>query len=88
MGTKLAALLPASWHDVLSYFSHWKTAKVLIGTTSAWVSLDLACYGLSLNNSTVLGAIGYSNGTTIYEILLHTAVGNLVLVCAASIPSY
>jgi PHS family inorganic phosphate transporter-like MFS transporter len=50
--------------------------------------LDLAFYGLGLNNSTVLSAIGFAGGATIYEVLLHNAIGNLILVCAGSIPGY
>ncbi|KAB8298697.1 hypothetical protein EYC80_000872 [Monilinia laxa] len=36
----------------------------------------------------VLNAIGYGSGPTLYHVLLHTATGNLVLVCAGSIPGY
>jgi hypothetical protein len=47
-----------------------------------------AYYGLSLNNTVILSAIGYSGGTTVYKILLNTAVGNLIIVCAGAIPGY
>ncbi|KAI9642497.1 hypothetical protein NHQ30_009302 [Ciborinia camelliae] len=78
----------ASWSDVRHYFSQWDHAKVLIGTTLSWFFLDLAYYGLGLNASAVLAAIGYGSGPTLYDILLQTAIGNLVLVCAGSIPGY
>jgi PHS family inorganic phosphate transporter-like MFS transporter len=78
----------ASWGDLWSYFSQWKNAKVLFGTTSSWFFLDVAYYGLSLNNTIVLGAIGYATGSTIYGQLLNAAVGNLVLVCAGALPGY
>lgn len=78
----------ASWSDICHYFSQWNHAKVLIGTTFSWFFLDLAYYGLGLNASTVLNAIGYGTGPTLYHILLHTATGNLVLVCAGAIPGY
>ncbi|KAF8851199.1 phosphate permease [Acephala macrosclerotiorum] len=78
----------ASWQDVAAYFSKWHNFKIIFGTTSSWFFLDLAFYGLGLNNSIVLSAIGYSNGNTIYQSLIHTAVGNLILVCAGSIPGY
>ena len=35
-----------------------------------------------------MAAIGYSTGDNIYENLTNTAVGNLILVCAGSIPGY
>jgi PHS family inorganic phosphate transporter-like MFS transporter len=78
----------ASWPDVFAYFSQWQNFKVIFGTTTSWFFLDLAFYGLTLNNSTVLSAIGYADGSTIYENLRNTAVGNLILVCAGSIPGY
>ncbi|KAA8569924.1 hypothetical protein EYC84_002263 [Monilinia fructicola] len=69
----------ASWSDIAHYFRQWNHAKVLIGTTFSWFFLDLAYYGLGLNASTVLNAIGYGSGPTVYHVLLHTATGNLVL---------
>jgi len=87
IGHKLVAPR-ASWRDVWGYFSQWKNFKVIFGTTSAWFFLDLAFYGLSLNNSIVLNVIGYTHGDTIYHTLLNTAIGNLILVCAGSLPGY
>jgi len=87
MGKKLEAP-KASWPDVFSYFSQWKNFKVIFSTTASWFFLDLAFYGLGLNNSVVLNAIGYSSSNTVYNSLLHTATGNLILVCAGSIPGY
>ncbi|KAM3068484.1 hypothetical protein ACMFMF_009301 [Clarireedia jacksonii] len=78
----------ASWSDVYHYFKQWDNLKVLLGTTLSWFFLDLAFYGLGLNSSTVLSAIGYGTGSTIYDILFNNAVGNLILVCAGSIPGY
>ncbi|PQE15073.1 H+ symporter protein [Rutstroemia sp. NJR-2017a BVV2] len=78
----------ASWSDVYHYFKQWKNLKILLGTTLSWFFLDLAFYGLGLNSSTVLSAIGYGSGPTIYDILFNNATGNLILVCAGSIPGY
>lgn len=49
---------------------------------------QVAFYGLGLNNSIVLAAIGYSGGSNVYHVLYNTAVGNLILVCAGAIPGY
>lgn len=87
IGHKLTAPR-ASWRDVFTYFSKWQNFKIIFGTTASWFFLDLAFYGLGLNNSIVLNAIGYSAGNTIYHSLLHTAIGNLILVCAGSLPGY
>jgi PHS family inorganic phosphate transporter-like MFS transporter len=59
-------------------------------TALSWCFLDIAFYGLSLNNATILSAIGYStaNAHNTYEILYNTAVGNLIIVLAGAVPGY
>ncbi|KAI9868389.1 MAG: Inorganic phosphate transporter pho84 [Trichoglossum hirsutum] len=78
----------ASWSDFWGYYSQWKNGKTLIGTAGSWFFLDVAFYGLGLNNSIILQAIGYAGGSNIYRILYNTAVGNLIIVCAGAIPGY
>ncbi|KAM0185308.1 hypothetical protein ACHAPC_005168 [Botrytis cinerea] len=78
----------ASWSDFVAYYSQWKNGKILFGTAGSWFLLDVAWYGLSLNNPVILTAIGYSAGPTVYKTLLNTAIGNLIIVCAGAIPGY
>jgi len=78
----------ASFRDFFAHYSQWKFGKVLLGTAGSWFFLDVAYYGLGLNNSIILSAIGYSGGSNMYEIFYRTAVGNLILVCAGAIPGY
>ncbi|KAB5535236.1 phosphate/H+ symporter [Coniochaeta sp. 2T2.1] len=78
----------ASMADMLAYFGQWANLKVLIGTTLSWFFLDLAFYGLGLNNTIVLQAIGYSTGPTLYHTLHNNAVGMIILACAGSLPGY
>ncbi|OIW28456.1 phosphate:H+ symporter [Coniochaeta ligniaria NRRL 30616] len=78
----------ASWADMFHYFGQWKNLQVLIGTTLSWFFLDLAFYGLGLNNTIVLQAIGYSTGPTLYHTLYNNAVGMIILACAGSLPGY
>jgi PHS family inorganic phosphate transporter-like MFS transporter len=78
----------ASLRDFWRHYSQWKFGKVLIGTAGSWFFLDVAYYGLGLNNSIILAAIGWSGGSTMYEIFYRNAVGNLILVCAGAIPGY
>jgi hypothetical protein len=42
---------------------------VLIGCAGAWFMLDVAFYGLGLNQSIVLTAIGFDSKKTHYEVL-------------------
>lgn len=78
----------ASWGDFYRHYSQWRYGKILLGTAGSWFFLDVAFYGLSLNNSVILTAIGYSGGKNVYEIYYNTAVGNLIIVCAGAIPGY
>lgn len=47
-----------------------------------------AFYGLGLNNSIILSAIGWTGGSNVYEYFYRNAVGNLILICAGAIPGY
>lgn len=78
----------ASWNDFVRHYGQWKHGKVLLGTAGSWFFLDVAFYGLSLNNSVILKAIGYASGSNVYETFYNTAVGNLIIVCAGAIPGY
>ncbi|KAJ3075233.1 hypothetical protein HDU98_008849 [Podochytrium sp. JEL0797] len=46
--------------DFYNHFRQWKNMKVLIGTAYCWFALDVAWYGLSLNQSTVLSLINFN----------------------------
>ncbi|KAF2155358.1 MFS transporter [Myriangium duriaei CBS 260.36] len=78
----------ASWSDFWAHYSQWRYGKILLGTAGSWFFLDVAFYGLSLNNTVILQQIGYSGGSNVYQILYNTAVGNLIIVCAGAIPGY
>ncbi|KAK9852961.1 hypothetical protein MYU51_007463 [Penicillium brevicompactum] len=78
----------ASWSDFRRHYSQWKHGKVLLGTAASWFFLDVAFYGLGLNNSIILKAIGWTGGSNLYEVFYRNAVGNLILICAGAIPGY
>ncbi|KAL0933297.1 phosphate:h+ symporter [Colletotrichum truncatum] len=78
----------ASWRDTFAFFRRWKNFKVLMGTALSWFFLDLAFYGLGLNNTVVLQAIGYADGDNFYQKLHNQAVGMIILSCAGAIPGY
>jgi PHS family inorganic phosphate transporter-like MFS transporter len=78
----------ASWRDFWRHYGQWKHGKVLLGTAGSWFFLDVAFYGLGLNNSIILQAIGYTGGANVYKIFYNTAIGNLIIVCAGAIPGY
>uniref|UniRef100_D8Q5L8 Major facilitator superfamily (MFS) profile domain-containing protein n=1 Tax=Schizophyllum commune (strain H4-8 / FGSC 9210) TaxID=578458 RepID=D8Q5L8_SCHCM len=83
----------ASWADFRHHFSQWSNLKVLIGAAWSWFALDIAFYGLGLNSSIILDAIGFgspkSTGTQrIYDDMYNVSVGNLILSAAGLIPGY
>ena len=78
----------ASFSDFFRFYGKLRNGKILFGTAMSWLLLDVAFYGLGLNSSTVLAAIGYGTGPNLYEILFNLAAGNCILVCAGAIPGY
>jgi PHS family inorganic phosphate transporter-like MFS transporter len=78
----------ASFKDFIAFYGVWKNGKVLLGAAGSWFLLDVAFYGLGLNSSTVLSAIGFDGGNNVYEKLYNLAAGNCILVCAGAIPGY
>ncbi|EPQ52849.1 phosphate transporter [Gloeophyllum trabeum ATCC 11539] len=83
----------ASRRDFVAYFSKWENGKVLLGTSYSWFALDIAFYGLGLNSSIVLQAIGYASPSPksaldAYNALKNICVGNLILSVAGLIPGY
>ncbi|KAK1067260.1 Inorganic phosphate transporter pho84, partial [Friedmanniomyces endolithicus] len=49
----------ASFKDFMRHYGQWRYGKVLLGTAGSWFFLDVAFYGVGLNNSTILSTIGY-----------------------------
>lgn len=80
----------AGWSDFARHYRKRKNFLLLLGTAGSWFCLDVAFYGLSLNNGTILEVIGYStkNATSVYQFLYNTAVGNIIIVLAGAVPGY
>lgn len=80
----------ASFRDFMRHYAKPKNGMLLAGTALSWCFLDIAYYGLSLNNATILSAIGYStkHAANTYQILYNTAIGNLIIVLAGAVPGY
>ncbi|RMZ89195.1 hypothetical protein DV736_g3572, partial [Chaetothyriales sp. CBS 134916] len=78
----------SSWADFWRHYSQWRHGSILLGTAGSWFFLDVAFYGLGLNNSIILQTIGFSKGSDVHQIFRRSAIGNLILVCAGAIPGY
>ncbi|KAH8681495.1 major facilitator superfamily domain-containing protein [Xylariales sp. PMI_506] len=80
----------ASWSDFVRHYGIPKNGLLLFGTAGSWFMLDVAYYGLSLNNATIVGILGFStkNATNAYQYLYNTALGNLIIILAGAVPGY
>lgn len=78
----------ASFKDFWRHFGQWKYGKILLGTAGSWFTLDVAFYGISLNSAVILQTIGYAGSNNVYRKLYNSAAGNLILICAGSLPGY
>ncbi|KAG0290722.1 Inorganic phosphate transporter pho84 [Linnemannia gamsii] len=83
------AIVKGSFSDFRQYFSKWRNFKVLFGTSMAWFSLDVAFYGIGLNNSFILSSINFSptQGSD-WATNWNAAIGQIIIVLLGSIPGY
>lgn len=72
----------------IEYFSHPRHALTLFGCAFSWFLVDVAFYGVNLNQSIILTSIGFAHGNTPYEYLLRNAEGNLIIAVAGYVPGY
>ncbi|KAG5638996.1 hypothetical protein H0H81_007904 [Sphagnurus paluster] len=79
----------AHFSDFIEYFSEWRHAKLLIGTCMSWFLLDIAFYGINLNQNVVLQQIGYdgSEGTP-WNRLFKISTGNMIITTLGFVPGY
>lgn len=78
-----------TWAAFKAHYSQWKHFKVLLGCSLSWFFLDVAFYGLGLNQSIVLTTIGYSAPKhEVYNYLYSLAAGNCIINMLGSVPGY
>ena len=78
----------AALGEFIDYFKEPKHALTLFGTASTWFLLDIAFYGINLNQSIVLTSIGYNKTTSDWVYLHDNTVGNLIITVAGFLPGY
>ncbi|KLO16414.1 inorganic phosphate transporter [Schizopora paradoxa] len=77
------------FREFLTYFSEWRHAKILIGTSMCWFLLDIAFYGINLNQNVVLQQIGFdgSSGSP-WNRLFKISIGNVIITALGFVPGY
>lgn len=79
----------ASVADFRRHFGQWRNFKVLFGCAACWFLLDIAFYGLQLNQSDVLDSIGYiPKNVSAYESMYYNAAGNALISLMGTVPGY
>lgn len=75
--------------DFYRHFKQWKNGKMLLATSATWFLLDVAFYGINLNQNVVLQQIGF-DGTSGSEWnrLFKVSTGNLIVTALGFVPGY
>lgn len=86
---ELAAQKKAHWREFVVYFSEWRHLKNLLGTCICWFLLDIAFYGINLNQNVVLQQIHFDGKSTDpWTSLFKIATGNLIITALGFVPGY
>ena len=84
----LAAENRLNSRDFTIWIRHPTNAKRLFATAYTWFALDVAWYGLTLNQSAILGFLGFAGNTTVFAKYYNLAVGNLIIAMMGTVPGY
>ncbi|RKP39013.1 phosphate transporter [Dimargaris cristalligena] len=76
------------WSDFRAHYRKWSNLKILVACSVCWFSLDVAFYGINLNNGVILDAIGYSSSDNPYENLHQASIGNIIINLMGTVPGY
>ncbi|KAF9040408.1 MFS general substrate transporter [Hymenopellis radicata] len=75
--------------EFITYFSEWRHGKHLVGTCACWFFLDIAFYGINLNQNVVLQQIGFDGGSgSAWERLFKVSTGGIIITALGFVPGY
>lgn len=79
----------ASFGEFLSYMSEWRHFKILLGTCACWFLVDIAFYGINLNQNVVLAQIGFAGKTgTPWTKIFKVTTGGIIITVLGFVPGY
>ncbi|CCA74169.1 probable PHO84-Inorganic phosphate permease [Serendipita indica DSM 11827] len=79
----------AHWKEFIEFFSTWNHLRLLLGSMFSWFLVDIAFYGINLNQSVVLAQIGYDGKKgDVYDKLFSLATGNIIVTSLGFLPGY
>ena len=77
------------WAEFFHYFGEWRHFRVLLGTCACWFLLDIAFYGINLNQNVVLEEIGFDGKSgSAWTRLFKIGIGNLIVTALGFVPGY
>ncbi|KAH7100420.1 inorganic phosphate transporter [Auriculariales sp. MPI-PUGE-AT-0066] len=90
---KATPVVPVSkkehFREFCAYMSEWRHLKILIGTAACWFLVDIAFYGINLNQSVVLQQIHFDGkNLSPWHKLFKIATGNLIITALGFVPGY
>ncbi|TPX33604.1 hypothetical protein SmJEL517_g03581 [Synchytrium microbalum] len=77
-----------NWDNFKEFWCSKVNVYTLIGTAGPWFLIDIAIYGLGLNNTLILNAIGFGASTDPWQNVQNLTVGNLIIALLGNIPGY
>lgn len=88
-GKPLGQPKSAYFREYAAYFSEWRHFKVLFATSGCWFLLDIAFYGVNLNQNVVLEQIGFAGKSgSPWNRLFKIGLGNLIVTGLGFLPGY
>ncbi|KZT12307.1 MFS general substrate transporter [Laetiporus sulphureus 93-53] len=75
--------------EFFTYFGEWRHGKILFATCACWFLLDIAFYGINLNQNVVLESMGFAgkDGTP-WQTLFRIGIGNVIVTGLGFLPGY
>ena len=77
-----------AFNEFAEYFSDWRHARTLFATAMCWLLLDVTFYGINLNQSIVIDAIGMNKSTEPFQHMWDNTIANLIITVAGFLPGY
>ncbi|KAJ2935344.1 hypothetical protein H1R20_g1750, partial [Candolleomyces eurysporus] len=79
----------AHFSDFYRHFKKWRNGKMLLATSLTWFLLDVAFYGVNLNQNVVLQQIGFDGKSgSEWNRLFKVSTGNLIVTALGFVPGY
>ncbi|TFY75085.1 hypothetical protein EWM64_g8927 [Hericium alpestre] len=79
----------AHFRECLLYFREWRHFKLLLGTSVCWFLVDIAFYGVNLNQNFVLQQIGFDGASgTPWHRLWKISIGDIIIAVLGFVPGY